>query len=260
MAETVTYLTKLSPDECMKRLESEAVRFRFWQHLRGYPEGTIFRRLRGRSFVLRACLGQRLSNSFEPVFRGSLEPHPDGTLIQGEFGMHRGTGTFMIAWTVFCVALMVTFAWVIIKDHANGQVVADSTPFLGVLVGVIILVFGWVLWGLGKRLGAGQRATMENFLRSKLQAHEKAEKDSVSYHKGFEIHPASRKLLAQDRWRLEFTLKKYNENGDTILEKTIVADNTFKTKERADMEAIRLGKLMIDGKVPGANLEDAEPI
>jgi len=256
MAEIVRYLTKLSPDECIKRLDSDAVRFSFWQHLRGYPAGTVFRRLRGKSFVLRACLGQRLSNSFEPVFRGSLEACSEGTLIQGEFGMHRGTGTFMIAWTTFCVALVVSFVWFITKEYASGQAAADSTPYLGVLVGVILLVCGWALWGVGKHLGTEQRTAMENFLRTKLQAHERADMDSVIYYKGFEIRPASRKLAGRDRWRLEFIVRKHNERGEIILEKAISAENTFKTKKKADIEAIRLGKLIIDGKVPGAILED----
>jgi hypothetical protein len=257
MAEIVKYLTKLSPDECLHRLESEAVRFSFWQHLRGYPAGTVFRRIRGRSFVLRACLGQRLSNSFEPVFRGSLEPSTEGTLIQGEFGIHRGTSTFMIAWTVFCVAMLVSFVWIIIKDYASGQAAIQSTPYLGVLIGVIMLVFGWALWGVGKHLGAGQRTTIENFLRTKLQAQKRVDLNSAVYYKGFQIIPDSRKLPGENRWRVEFTVRKYDENGELTFEKRIVADNTFKTKKKADIWAIRLSKLMINGEVPGAILEES---
>jgi hypothetical protein len=257
MSEIVRYLTKLSPDECMRRLESEAVRFSFWQHLRGYPAGTVFRRLRGRSFVLQACLEQRLSNSFEPVFRGSLESCPEGTLIQGEYGVHRGTGTFMIAWNVFCVAMLASFVWIIIRDHASGHAAAESTPYLGVLVGVIMLVFGWALWGVGKHLGAGQRTALENFLRITLQAHERVDMHSASYYKGFEIIPDSRKLPGEDRWRVEFTVRKFDENGETISQKRIVADNMFKTKKKANNCAIRLGKLMINGEVPGAILEQS---
>jgi hypothetical protein len=169
--------------------------------------------------------------------------------------MHRGTGIFMAVWTGFAVAMLIVFVGIAVRDVANGQASVSSTPYLGVLVAAALVVFGRALWRVGKRLGAKQRTAIENFLRSNLQVHEKADTDSVSY-KGFEIFPGSQKLPGQDRWRLEFIVRRYNEKGETILEKTIVADNTFKTKNKADIWAIRLAKQMINGEVPGAILED----
>jgi len=256
MAKTVRYLTNLSPDECLWRLESEAVPLGLFQQFRTYPKGTVFRRLRGQSFVLRASLGGNLMNSFEPVFRGSFEAHPEGTLIRGEFGMHRGIRTFTTVWTVFCAFMLAGFGAIVIQDILRGQVSARSTPYLGVAIGVLLLVFAWALRRVGIKLGTGQRTALENFMRSKLEAHERADMDSVSY-KGFEIFPASRKLPGQGRWRVEFIARKYNEKGETTLEKTIIADNTFKTKKKADICAIRLAKIIINGKAPGGVLDDA---
>lgn len=254
MAETVNYLTKLSPDECLRRLESQAVRHTVFQQFRAYPKGTIFRHLRGRSFVLRASLGGNLMNSFEPVFRGSLEAHPEGTLIRGEFGTHRGTRAFTVVFTVFCAVLLAGFGAVVIQNILTGRASAESTPYLGVAIGVALLISVWALRRWGTQLGAGQKAALENFLHSKLEAHQKADRDSVSY-KGFEILPASRKLPGQDRWRVEFIATKYNEKGETKLQKTIVAENFFKTKKKADIWAIRIAKMMIDGELPDKILD-----
>ena len=255
MTETVKYVTKLSPDECLRRLESQAVRRAPWQLLRSYPKGTVFRKIRGRSFVLRASLGGNLVNSFEPVFRGSFEAHPEGTLIRGEFGHHRGTKGFTTFWTVFVVVLLAGFGAVVIRDIATGQASAEATPYLGVVIGALLLVFGWGLRRVGEVLGAGQRAALENFLRSRLEAQETGEKNAVIY-KGFEILPVSRKLPGQNRWRIEFIVKKYNEKGETTLEKTCIAENFFKTRKKADNCAIGLAKVIIDKKVPGKILDD----
>jgi hypothetical protein len=256
MAETVKYLTKLSPDECLRRLETQAVLRAPWQVLRSYPKGTVFRKVKGKSFVLRASLGGTLVNSFEPVFRGSFEPHPEGTLIRGEFGRHRGTKGFTTFWTVFCVVMLAGFGAAVIRDIVTGEASAEATPYLGVAIGALLILFGWGLKRAGETLGAGQRAALKDFLRSRLEAQETEEKNAVIY-KGFEILLASRKPPGQDHWRLEFILKKYNDKGEITLEKTCVTDNFFKTKKRADNFAIGLAKLIIDKKVPSRILDDA---
>jgi hypothetical protein len=194
-------------------------------------------------------------NSFEPVFRGSFEAHPEGTLIRGEFGMHRGIQAFTTVWTVFCAFMLAGFGAVVIQDILTGRASARSTPYLGVAIGVLLLVFAWALRRVGIQLGAGQRATLENFMRSKLEAHGKADMDSISY-KGFEVFPASQKLPGQGWWRVEFIVREYNEKGEITLEKTIIANNTFKTKKKADICAIQLAKIIINGKVPGGILND----
>ncbi len=255
MTKTVKYVTRLSPDECLQRLKSHAVQRAPWQVFRAYPKGTVFRKVQGQSFVLRASLGGNLVNSFEPVFRGSFETHPEGTLIRGEFGRHRGAKGYMTFWMVFCAVLLAGFGATVVRDIVTGQALVDSTPYLGVVVGVLLLVFGWGLRRAGEKLGAGQRAALENFLHSKLEAQETGETNAF-IHKGFEILPASRKLPGQARWRVEFLIRKYNQKGETTLEKTCIAENFFKTKKKADNCAIGLAKLIINGKVPSAILED----
>ncbi len=255
MPKTVKYVTKLTPDECLQRLKSQAVRRAPWEVFRAYPKGTVFRKIQGSSFVLRASLGGTLVNSFEPVFRGSLDAHPHGTLIRGEFGHHRGAKGYMTFWIVFCAVLLAGFCAAVIRDIATGRASAESTPYLGVVIGALLLVLGWGLRRVGAVLGAGQRTALENFLRSRLEAQETEERNAVIY-KGFEILPASRKPPGQNRWRLEFILKKYNEKGEITLEKTCIAENFFKTKKKADSCAIGLAKLIINKEVPSAILED----
>jgi hypothetical protein len=251
----VQYSTRLSPDECVRRLESQAVRRAPWHLFRTYPKGTVFRKIQGYSFVLRASLGGNLVNSFEPVFRGLFEAHHQGTLIRGEFGQHGGTKGFATFWTVFCAVLLAGFGAAVIRDMVTGQASAEATPYLGVLIGALLLVFGWGLRRVGGALGAGQRAALENFLRSRLETQEITDRNSVTY-KGFEILPASRTLPGRDRWRVELIVRKYNEKGETTLEKTVIAENFFKTKKKADNCALQLAKLIIDRKAPSRILDD----
>ncbi len=200
------------------------------------------------------CLSERHSVPQNP--RELLRPsHPHGTLIRGEFGHHRGAKGYMTFWIVFCAVLLAGFCAAVIRDIATGRASAESTPYLGVVIGALLLVLGWGLRRVGAVLGAGQRTALENFLRSRLEAQETEERNAVIY-KGFEILPASRKPPGQNRWRLEFILKKYNEKGEITLEKTCIAENFFKTKKKADSCAIGLAKLIINKEVPSAILED----
>jgi hypothetical protein len=200
-------------------------------------------------------LGGNLVSSFEPVFRGSFEVHPEGALIRGEFGQHRGTKGYITFWTVFCAVMLAGFGAAVIRDIVTGEASAEATPYLGVAIGALLLLFGWGLRRVGEELGAGQRSALEDFLRWKLEAQDTGEKNVVVY-KGFEILPVSRKPPGQDRWRLEFILRKYNEKGEITFEKMCVAENFFKKKERADNFAIGLVKLIIDKKVPSNILDE----
>jgi len=169
MAETVTYKTRLTLEECVSRLKSRSKRAR-WVSFRGYPAGTVVHRLKGRSFRLKATLGSYTTNSFQPVFYGSFEPGSDGTLIRGRYKMDNSTRIFMGFWFGFCILMFGLFFWACVIAPATGFETVDRTPYWTILVPIIMVAFGYWLVRFGQRVGLAQKRSMEEFFRTAFEA------------------------------------------------------------------------------------------
>jgi hypothetical protein len=74
-------------------------------------------------------------------------------------------------------------------------------------------------------------------------------------YKGYDIRPIPRWLPHRNRWGLELIVTKPASGTEPAKEVTVRADSTFKTERGAKRHAILLGKLMIDGKVPGTGVD-----
>lgn len=71
---------------------------------------------------------------------------------------------------------------------------------------------------------------------------------TVDY-KGYVIRSRPFQLAADVRWTMDLFIERHD--GDSFAMRSFFANDTFETKEAADLNNLRLGCQIIDGQVPG---------
>jgi hypothetical protein len=115
------------------------------------------------------------SNSFAPLFYGTLREDMTGTLIEGHFNLPPSAKGFMIVWMIAAVyATMggINGTTVVITDLLNfvsGKGIGHSYAGLPVLAFLLLGGIGVML--IGQLLGLGEKKYMLEFLERTLRAH-----------------------------------------------------------------------------------------
>jgi hypothetical protein len=159
----------LSVEECVTLLKNATVNDSLFGTM-FISTGTIICKINGSNFRLRQK--RSYGNSFGPYFYGKLSQIETGTEISGEFRIHPFVITFMSIW-FGCVILIggimavASFGQMITGhyDHAK-----SANPLVGIIVPVIMLVFGAALVKFGKLLGRAEEVKMTSFLQETFAA------------------------------------------------------------------------------------------
>ncbi len=172
MWRTLTWETSLPAPECRSRLQHYSQADSVWRAFRFDSKGTVYSSIRPSSFRLFARGPMFVRNSFEPYFYGSVVEADGRTLIRGCFRMHPFVLVFMAVWFVGVVIIGGLITAVMLYELLTGHRVSSGNmaPGLAALIGPGMLAFGIGLVALGWRMGRSQRAQIEQFLETTLQA------------------------------------------------------------------------------------------
>ena len=75
-------------------------------------------------------------------------------------------------------------------------------------------------------------------------------------YKGYLLRSKSVRIAESDHWTLEVTVVRNEDSETETREQTFSSENTFSTKEVADMEGIIFARKIIDGEINGLSIED----
>ena len=75
-------------------------------------------------------------------------------------------------------------------------------------------------------------------------------------YKGYLLRSKSVQLSEGDRWTLEVTVARKNGPEGETREQTFSSENTFSSKEVADMESIIYARKILDGEITGMSIDD----
>ncbi len=75
-------------------------------------------------------------------------------------------------------------------------------------------------------------------------------------YKGYLLMSKSVQLSESDRWTLEVTVVRKNGPEGEAREQTFSSENTFSSKEVADMESIIFARKILDGEISGMSMDD----
>jgi hypothetical protein len=167
MKKTRAYVAPITPEAFVAKLEAESKPAGLLWQFRYHPAGTVFRRVRGNRFVLRALWQTHMMNSFEPVFRGTFEPCESGTLVRGRLEPHRGIPTFFRVFVAFCLGFMGLGVWAIFRE-AMSREPFDWDVLMLPVVAIVLLVFLFALRRAGLEIGETQAKMLMEFLDRRL--------------------------------------------------------------------------------------------
>lgn len=138
------------------------------------PAGKIIGKFSGDNFRLRQK--KSYNNSFAPFFFGKLSQTSSGTEISGKFRMHPFVVAFMALWLGMVVVIGGTLCVVSLGEIVTGRIPPNQhgNVWLGVLIPMIMLIFGIALVSLGKWLGKRDEAAMTRFLQETFAAEKAA--------------------------------------------------------------------------------------
>ncbi len=75
-------------------------------------------------------------------------------------------------------------------------------------------------------------------------------------YRSYLLRSKSIQLVENNRWTLQVTVSLHKDSGDgEPKEQTFSSENTFSSKEMADMEGIIYARKIIDGEIPGLSIE-----
>ncbi|MGO9018727.1 MAG: CV_2116 domain-containing protein [Syntrophobacteraceae bacterium] len=74
-------------------------------------------------------------------------------------------------------------------------------------------------------------------------------------YRGYLLRSKSIQLVESNRWTLEVSISLHKDSGAEPGEQTFSSENTFSSKEMADMESIIFARKIIDGEVPGLSID-----
>ena len=165
----MTIESKLSVEECRALLKGATVP----ESILGtmfLPAGKIIGKFDEDTFRLRQK--KSYNNSFAPFFFGKLSRTNSGTEISGEFRMHPLVRVFMTFWLGMVVLIGGIMVVVSLGQIVTGRVPAQQrgSPWMGVLIPMIMLVFGTGMLKVGAWLGKRDEAAMTRFLEETFAA------------------------------------------------------------------------------------------
>ena len=156
------YITDLTKDECIRRLQKHSGR-NSWTR---WAEGTVSAQIRGDHFRLFAWGPVNFRSSFSPFFYGRLEGGNGRTHIRGRFRSHPIARAFLVAW--FGVLVAMAGLVLVLPPSAWGSGRALS-PFASLgPAGMILLGLCFVRFG--RWLARGQVDSLKGFLAHELRA------------------------------------------------------------------------------------------
>jgi hypothetical protein len=110
-------------------------------------------------------------NDFGPVFYARFERYPGGTLIEGSFDIPEWAKYFMRVWLVLAALIGApVFVGSVAGVIAHAGVVRGN-PWVGVLVPPFLIVWGFVLPGIGRLMSRREQRYILDFLQTTLAAH-----------------------------------------------------------------------------------------
>jgi hypothetical protein len=74
-------------------------------------------------------------------------------------------------------------------------------------------------------------------------------------YRGYLLRSKSIQLPESDRWTVEVIVSLHKDSGGESREQTFSSEDTFSSKEMADMEGIILARKIIDGEIPGLSID-----
>ena len=153
--------TRLSPDECVRRLRENVDG---WWKLFGTKR--VIGRVSGTRFTGRLRISYR--NSFQTCVRADIHGEAGGTFIVCRFGMYRFVIAFMAVW--FAVATAGFCGVLLVLLHQGGR---GGDAWSGLAVMTVMLGFGAGLVLFCRWLARDEQAILTRFLCDLLQAHER---------------------------------------------------------------------------------------
>ncbi len=72
---------------------------------------------------------------------------------------------------------------------------------------------------------------------------------AIVNYKGYVVRSRPFQLAADNRWTMDLFIERHD--GDGVTTRSFSTSNTFEIKESADLNNLRLGCQIIDGRVPG---------
>ncbi len=76
------------------------------------------------------------------------------------------------------------------------------------------------------------------------------------HHEGYEVSPATMQRTDNGEWTLRVLITKHRDSKGVTNEKFFDGENTFKTKDEAEMKSIEFGKRIINGELSGFDVHD----
>ena len=80
--------------------------------------------------------------------------------------------------------------------------------------------------------------------------------DAVVRYRGYEIESGSQKLKDTHSWTVRVIITKHRDAAGVSNQRGFSASTTYPTQEEANEAALRLGREIIDGKVPKFTVGD----
>ena len=171
-----TFFSPLSANECIKRFTANVAEDRD-----PLPDGEepFLGSVEGPGFSLRARPAR--ANSFAPVFYGTLRQLPNGTRIEGHFGLDPSVRPFMLIWFAFAAvavfSLACSFASILnaaLSGAGNGPLLAEGDAVrqllsrtLWVLLVPLASASVWLYWRIQAR---AEKVRILAFLLDTLRA------------------------------------------------------------------------------------------
>jgi hypothetical protein len=113
------------------------------------------------------------TNSFQTLLTATLEPSGNGTRISCAFAMHRFTRWFMRIWMIGAASLGSIIFIVSAGILMSGSSAARGDAWLGLVVPLVLPVFGYALFKTGAYLARDEARFLADFLKQTLNAKEK---------------------------------------------------------------------------------------
>jgi hypothetical protein len=165
-----TLHTELSSEECSRRLFAsiDPERWTIFS-LSGYTgSASVIGWLDGDQFFLHKRSTWR--NDFAPYCYGNFVTQDNGTIIECYFDLQRWTKVFMNFWLTFAILLGVPIFAFSVWDLLKTGRYNDGDEYLGLVVPVIMVLFGIYLPKFGLSLGESSEQFILEFLQKTLSA------------------------------------------------------------------------------------------
>jgi hypothetical protein len=165
-----TLHTELGSEECSRRLLAliDPERWTIFSLSGNAGSAPMIGYLDGDQFYLHKRSTWR--NDFAPYCYGNFVTQNNGTLIECYFDLHRWTKVFMNFWLTFAILLGVPIFALSIWDLLKTGRYNDGGEYLGLVLPVMMVLFGIYLPKFGLSLGESNEQLILEFLRNALAA------------------------------------------------------------------------------------------